>query len=53
MEKANQAEFWAAQKDKKYATMEMIESIAFDGEGGIWGSGDFLVIDASSSTQLL
>ena len=30
MEKANRAEFCAANKRKKYATAEMIESIAFN-----------------------
>ncbi len=30
MERADRAEFWAANKRKKYATVEMIESIAFD-----------------------
>jgi hypothetical protein len=32
MERAKQAEFWAANKRKKYGTAEMIESIAVDDE---------------------
>ena len=32
VERVDRAEFWAANKRKKYATAEMIESIAFDDE---------------------
>jgi hypothetical protein len=38
VEKANQAEFWAANKKKKYTTLEMIESIAFDDDAEMMDS---------------
>ena len=55
VERADQAEFRAANKRKKYATAEMIESIAFDdeaemmgGNGGKCGGVVFLVDEAFS-----